>query len=80
MEPRPRKLEQRQQQQTVSEETSLQQSRVREFGSVEELLRYDAAQNPPPAELAQRVEESIRREPPPASFWSRWFGRRREGP
>ncbi len=77
MEPRSRKLEQRQQERMVSEETTLQQSGVREFGSVEELLRHDATQNPPPAELAKRVEESIRQEPARASFWSRWFGRRR---
>lgn len=77
MEPRSRKLEQRQQERTVSEETTLQQSGVREFGSVEELLRHDAAQNPPPAALAKRIEESIRQEPTRGSFWSRWFGRRR---
>lgn len=48
---------------------------AREFGNVEELLRYDAEQNPVPPEVAERVNESIARETPPdRSWWQRIFG------
>jgi len=48
---------------------------AREFGSVEELLRHDAAQTTVPPHVAARVQESIAREPKPAGWWGRLFGR-----
>jgi hypothetical protein len=63
------------------QETEQQQSQSAEaqagrtFSSVEELLRLDAAQTPPPERLTERVRTSIEREPPPKrSWWRRWFG------
>ena len=48
----------------------------REFGSVEELLRHDAANTVPPAGLAARVNASVAVEPKPAgSWWKKLFSR-----
>lgn len=62
-----------QEQQQASEVQSRQTS-AREFGSVEELLRYDAKQTEVPAAVAQRLGRSLQKEPRPArSWWRRWF-------
>lgn len=48
----------------------------REFASAEEMLRYDIEHTVPPPELAQRVNESIAREPKPAgTWWKKLFSR-----
>jgi hypothetical protein len=48
----------------------------KEFASVEEMLRYDAAQVSPPASLSERLQESIAREPAAKiPWWRRWFSR-----
>jgi hypothetical protein len=45
-----------------------------EFASVEEMMRHDAQQNPPPPQLAHRVAESVSKLPKPArSWWQKWF-------
>ena len=44
------------------------------FNSVEELLRYDASQNPAPESLALRVNASVSQEPK-SSWWQRLFSR-----
>ena len=47
-----------------------------EFGSVEEIIRCDASQTQPPETIAERLKESLAREPAPARPWWRWlFGR-----
>ena len=66
-----------QQQQNLETE---QQTRTRakvEFGTVEEMLRHDAAQTRVPAEIEKRLAESLARETPPAPvpWWKRLFGR-----
>ncbi len=75
MDPKPSKLRQEQKQEMI-EQTGAQET-ARVFSSVEEMLREDAATNPPPPALAHRVAESIAREPKPArSWWQRIFSRR----
>jgi hypothetical protein len=46
-------------------------SKATNFGSVEEMLRFDATQNPPPPEVARKLKESIAREARPTSWWQR---------
>jgi hypothetical protein len=76
------KLRQRQaQEQTAETSQHLQASAAQEFGSVEELLRHDAAQITPPPAIAQRLADSTAREPSPArSWWQRWFTRSAPNP
>ena len=63
-----------QEQQQVSE-TQSRQTAGREFSSVEELLRFDAAQTAVPPEIAQRLQKSAANVPPPArSWWKHLFG------
>jgi negative regulator of sigma E activity len=46
----------------------------REFSTVEEMLRHDAAHHPPPQGLAERVAASVRAEPTAQRpWWRRWF-------
>ena len=64
----------RQSQEQGSEEIKQTQNtpQAKEFSSVEEMLRFDAAQNPPPPGLAQRINESVNNEPKRApSLWQR---------
>lgn len=73
----PSKLRQQHQQaeQAVGAHLQADAQKTHEFNSVEEMIRFDADQNPPPEELAERVKESISREPPPRrSWWRRLFG------
>ena len=73
MKPLSQKLQQRKEQELAQQQE--QQQTTREFGSVEELLRHDAAQTPVPPELAARVRNSVAREPmPKTGWWRRWFG------
>jgi hypothetical protein len=78
MEPQSSKLQHRQVEATTGQ-TSQQQHLAgeqtpREFGSVEEVLRHDAQQNPPPPALAERVAESVAGLPKPArSWWQKLF-------
>lgn len=73
--PLPPRLAQRQQT-GESQLQSLGQNRnQREFASPEEMIRYDAANTPPPAELEPRLRASLRAEPArKRAWWSRWFG------
>ena len=62
------------QQQQVSE-TQSRQTAGREFSSVEELLRFDAAQTAVPPEIARRLQKSAANMPPPARpWWKNLFG------
>jgi len=50
------------------------QQQVKEFGSVEELLRHDAVHTPVPPAIEHRLQESVSRLPaPPRSWWQRFF-------
>ena len=66
----------RQQQQQQAEVTHQQeQAADTQFDSVEEMIRADVAQNRPSDSVAERLKESIAKEPKPArSWWRRWFG------
>jgi len=71
---KPAKLQQQQKQETTQHAGA--QQATREFSSPEELLRHDAEQIEVPRALANRVAESIAREPRPArSWWRRLFSR-----
>ena len=63
----------RQQEEQAAQVHSQTQENGREFASVEEMLRFDASRQTPPARLADRVKESVENEPPapPLSFWQR---------
>jgi hypothetical protein len=75
MNPKIPKLQQQQKQEAVEQTGQLRTAR--EFASVEEMLRDDAAQTGPPPRLAHRVAESIAKEPKPErSWWQRLFSRR----
>ena len=53
------KLSQEQQQQHTAEQQT-QSASAREFATVEEVLRYDAAHTVVPPEIARRLEKSTR--------------------
>jgi transposase len=77
MDPNPSKLQHREQQESATQSQASQQhqQQAREFESVEELLRYDAAQTEPPPTLESRVADSVAREPAQSrSWWKRLFG------
>jgi hypothetical protein len=57
------------------EHTSAQRT-DRTFDSVEELLRYDLAQTEPPPAIVERLQGSLRAEPPQKRpWWHRLFKR-----
>ena len=66
------KLRQGETQETSAEEQVQQTSETKEFSSVEEMLRFDAAQHPPPASVASRLMNSISREAKPP-WWKRFW-------
>lgn len=69
------KLEQRQQAELEAHQQTEPTPAGKAFESVDELLRYDAAQTQPPAQLRERLAKSIEHTPPPArSWWRRWLG------
>jgi hypothetical protein len=75
MNPERSKLQQ-QREQVQDAQSASRQNTVREFASVEELLRHDAAQISPPPGLAARVNDSLASEPRPVkSWWKRLFSR-----
>lgn len=62
------------QQQQARQESAQQSQPGLEFAGVEDLLRHDREQTPPPAALEARVKQSIAAEPPPSRpWWKRWF-------
>jgi hypothetical protein len=78
MDPQSSKLQHRQVEETTGQTTQHQhlagKQTTREFGSVEEMLRHDAQQNPPPPRLGDRVAESVAPLPKPArSWWQKLF-------
>ena len=78
MDQQPRKLRHQARQDSEHEQqaASQQQHAVREFNSVEEMLRHDAEQTMVPPHIAARVQESVAAEPSPQrGWWGRLFGR-----
>lgn len=69
---RPQKLTSQQKTQEQLQAVRRQQSgSVREFSSVEEMLRHDALHTPVPPAIAHRLRESIGPMPLPARPWWR---------
>ena len=69
MNPEHSKLRQNESQQLGEVEVS-QQSGGQTFTGVEEVLRFDSDQNPVPPSVAEKLNESIAREPAaPGSWW-----------
>lgn len=67
--------EQQQSQETGTEQQTRQQSAL-EFGTAEEMLRYDAAHTPVPPGIEARLQKSTEGLPPPARpWWKRLFQR-----
>ena len=76
MEPQPRKLRLTPQQEAREEVQSTPTQAGHDFASVEEMLRYDASQTPPPETVAARLQDSLAQEPAPRRpWWKRWFAR-----
>lgn len=75
MNPHQSKLRQqhREEQQTAAVNQT-EQKQGREFATVDELIQSDVEQISVPPKIAERLNESIAREPKPApSWWRRWF-------
>ena len=69
------KLRQEQHQEQVQNQQQ-QQTEAREFASVEEMLRHDAAQTQVPSGVALKLNQSIANEPKAARpWWRRLFSR-----
>jgi hypothetical protein len=66
--PRLRQQQRSDHEQEVVEQVA-QQAEGQQFDSVEELLRSDSEQNPVPAEVAERLNDSIAAEAKPARPW-----------
>ena len=70
------KLNQQAREETATHQQSAQQQTAVEFASAEEMLRHDAGQSPVPPAVAERLKESVGREPKLSrSLWQRLFGR-----
>ena len=71
------RLQHRQQEQTESRELHQAEETVLVFETPEELLRHDAAATAPSPALAERVKDSINKEPAqppnPQSWWRRFL-------
>lgn len=52
----------------------VRQNPVREFGSVEEMLRHDALHTPVPPNVATRLQKSIGPAAASPAWWRRFFG------
>lgn len=76
MNPDPTKLRQQQRQTEQAGEFKVQEKSQgpHEFPSVEEMIRFDAAQHSTPESVEERLKESVSREPPAKSWWQRLFG------
>ena len=69
------KLQPQEQAQTAARQQQAQQPAVREFATVEEMLRTDAAQTTVPPTVAERLNQSAASLPQPQpSIWRRLFG------
>ena len=77
MEPTPPTPLRTRQEQTVEQHHALLPNQTAlEFSNAEEMIRFDAAQTPPPPALGARIQDSVSREPrPKRSWWMRLLGR-----
>ncbi|HOB97538.1 MAG TPA: hypothetical protein PKM43_02185 [Verrucomicrobiota bacterium] len=77
MEPPPPTPRRTRQEQTVEQHHTLRSDQTAlEFSNAEEMIRFDAAQTPPPPALGARVQDSVNREPRvKRSWWMRLLGR-----
>lgn len=66
------RLQQQQKEELAAHERTKQQA-AREFATAEELLRFDAAQTQVPPHIAQKLAESLKREPKSGGWWRRWL-------
>jgi hypothetical protein len=67
-------LQKLQEEQRLDQQQSHEQS-VREFATVEQMLRHDALHTPVPPAITQRLNESIGQLPaPPRPWWRRLLG------
>lgn len=64
------KLRQNEQQETTQQQHSEQKAEHKEFSSVEDMLRYDSAQNPAPPSLSEKLNQSVNAEAP-QGWWKR---------
>jgi hypothetical protein len=71
MDTKPSKSRLQHQEQTSEQQMTSQKQAVREFASVEDLLRYDASQVTPPSGIAERLKASLETDPPPKRGWWR---------
>jgi len=72
--PRNELRQQHQQNQELAQTHGLQSAQGKEFSSVEEMLRFDASQNPPPESIRNRLQSSVEVEAVPQKpWWKRWF-------
>lgn len=68
------RLHQQAREQAEAHTHSVQPPAAKEFATPEELLRFDAAQTEVPPGVAQRLRESVQREPKPERpWWRRMF-------
>ncbi len=68
------KLNQRQHEETTSQQQSAQETATLEFAAAEDMLRHDVAQTPVPPGVAERLQKSVANEPKPQpSWWQRLF-------
>ena len=68
------KLQHEQKEQTAEAQQAAQKTAATEFTTVEEALRFDAAQTPVPDSVKSRLADSVRKEPAPPrprSWWRR---------
>lgn len=72
MKPQSSKLQHRQREETVAAQHLEQKAVARGFASVEEMLRFDAAQTEVPPRVKTRLTESVRKEPRPPKPRSGW--------
>jgi hypothetical protein len=76
MDHRSKRLQQKQNEQLAPLQHQQQGATARKFETAEEVLRFDAAQTQVPPAVAQRLQDSVSREPrTPEPWWKRWLGR-----
>jgi hypothetical protein len=61
--------QQAEQEQAAQVQNTLNQGEVKDFATVEDLLRYDSEQNPVPREVAERLGKSLEGEVKPEQPW-----------
>jgi hypothetical protein len=57
------------QEQAAQVQSTLNHGEVKEFATVDDLLRYDSEQNPVPGDVAERLGKSLDAEPKPEQPW-----------